>query len=69
MSRISEDIDRALAMIGRPDMSILREKEWELEVELVIAVAGIGQIFHKSDLEEKGLLINKINQVLRKMKV
>ncbi len=48
---------------------LLFEAKVEAEHQLNVVLAEIWLKFGSCDLEEKGLLINKINQVLREMKV
>lgn len=48
---------------------LIDEAEILAEADFIEMINKIKWMFAKSDLEEKGLLINKINQVLREMKV
>lgn len=48
---------------------LLEEKEQEIEADLERTLIAIVVRLKLCDLKKKGLLINKINQVLREMKI
>jgi len=49
--------------------ALLKEREQELSDCWVNTIAECWRQYVTGDLEEKGLLINKINQVLREVKI